>query len=728
MEFTNPSSSERKSLWSRLTKGDCIRLLRRVWQWLTLVHSDDPVRYALNRGFASVIIGMILLGIPLSIVLVTTGEFSLLLGLILLPCCIISWWVNRSGTTLGVTLYVGLSVIATILAGPSEYIDAHTPVPLVLIIPIVFATLFIRPKAGLWTFLLLVTLLGIRLAMSNVPREYALRFMSIGTLNLAMITTLMMVGVSMFLRALRSSIAANEALHRLNDELEQRVSERTAVLTERTEQLEDQALKLTQATEAAEAANQAKSIFLANMSHELRTPLNSILGFTRLVANKQLLPQETLDDLGIVLRSGEHLHTLINQVLDLSRIEAGHITLTETDFDLHRLMDELVDMFAVTAQDKDLFLDFERATDVPRFVRADQVKLRQVLINLLSNAIKFTANGRVTLCVSQLPKTEESATNRRLLIAVKDTGPGIATEELNTLFGPFVQAEAGRRAKEGSGLGLAISRSFVRLMGGEIGLDSHIGQGTTISFDIPVRVVEAGVVALPTDDLNRCVVALAPGQPRYRILVADDLRIIRHLVVRLLVPLGFELREAVDGKEAIEIYEQWQPHLIFMDMRMPVMDGYESTRRIKASDRGQATRIIALTASSFAEERDDILVAGCDDLLRKPFHEADLFDLMNKHLGVRFIYSGETPTAAFGAPAIVNAEALAALPREMLRVLEQALLRLDTEAISSAITDIRTRDAGSGHTLATLAEDFQYGKMLRFIQSTEAEDFGEEPT
>jgi signal transduction histidine kinase len=287
--------------------------------------------------------------------------------------------------------------------------------------------------------------------------------------------------------------------------------------------------------EAQAMASRAKTTFLATMSHELRSPLNAMLGFTRLLARDERLHAGAREDLRTVLESGEHLYALINQVLDLSKIEAGRMELAQSDFDLPVLLDELRAMFAVAARQKNLTLSIDRAPDVPRGVRADVVKLRQVLINLLGNALKFTREGAVSLEVAVA-----CADPCRLRFAVSDTGPGIAPEDLTRLGEAFVQAQAGQRALEGSGLGLAISRGFVELMGGALTIASRLGQGTTLAFTLPVQRAEAPSAAVP----SRRVKGLACGQPRWRILVADDQPDGRQLLVRVLAPLGFEVKPA----------------------------------------------------------------------------------------------------------------------------------------------------------------------------------------
>lgn len=406
------------------------------------------------------------------------------------------------------------------------------------------------------------------------------------------------------------------------------------LVQKRTQSLSEAMIDLEKARDAAEAANHAKSTFLTNMSHEFRTPLNAILGFTQLLLRNQSLDAAQRDDIKVIMTSSNHLLGLINDVLDMSKIEAGRATLALRGFDLAHLLEGLEEMFALRAAQKDIGLSLRISPAVPAYVKGDEGKLRQVLMNLLGNAVKFTESGEITLSVEAEPGSQPDENLVRFTIT--DTGSGIAADEISSLFVPFVQTQTGNETQGGTGLGLPISQQYVRLMGGEIQVESHPGRGSTFWFDIPLEVVEVSDLARPP--ATHRAIGLEPGQPAFRLLLVDDQKVNRQLLRRIFIPLGFEVREAENGSMALEAWEAWEPHLIFMDMRMPVMDGFEATRRIKATTRGMATIIIALTASALEEDREIILSEGCDDYIRKPFQELDLIQVIEKHLGARFIY------------------------------------------------------------------------------------------
>jgi PAS domain S-box-containing protein len=500
--------------------------------------------------------------------------------------------------------------------------------------------------------------------------------------------------------------------------------------------------KLQQAAYAADAANRTKSQFLANMSHELRTPLNAILGFSQLLNKSPNLTPENKENLKIVTRSGEHLLTLINQVLDLSKIEAGHITLNETNFDLFRLLDDLEMMFQLKANNKGLQLILNRSDDVPQYVKTDEVKLRQVLMNLLSNAIKFTKEGSVSLTLrrqksgvrsqnleasSQKSEEEINSPDSCLLspdsfflhCEIEDTGLGIAPEELESIFEAFVQAKTGKESREGTGLGLSISRKFVQLMGGQITVSSVVNQGSTFKFNIKVDVVK--LEAIETQQSTCRVIALEPNQQRYRILIVDDKPDNRQLLIQLLSPLGFELREASNGREAIEVWKTWQPQLIFMDLQMPVLDGFEAINQMRKNQNSRITKIIALSAGTLEEKQTAALEAGCDDFIHKPFREATIFEMMSKHIGVRFVY--EEPAVAVemnqAETSTLNPNTLAVLPAEWLASLHQATFEGDLEQMLVLIEQIP--DEQLANALMSLANNLQYKEILNLTQPRDTE-------
>ncbi|AFY83594.1 PAS domain S-box protein [Oscillatoria acuminata] len=500
------------------------------------------------------------------------------------------------------------------------------------------------------------------------------------------------------------------------------------------EQTQKQSDALQKAAIAADAANQAKSEFLANMSHELRTPLNAILGFTQLMNRNSSLSPQHQEYLKIINQAGEHLLSLINDILEMSKIEAGRTVLNPTSFHLISLLRNLEAMLKVQAQSKGLELNFELDSNLPGMIMSDESKLRQVLINILGNAIKFTNSGRVTLRAQLEPDVNNNSLNKSpifsetpsiLGIEIADTGSGIAPEEMNHLFEPFSQTETGRKSQQGTGLGLPISRKFIQLMGGDIHVSSTVGVGTVFSFEI--QIVPINETLEPPTPTPRQVIGLDCDQECYRILVVDDAVNNRRFLVTLLSEIGFEVLEAENGQEAIALWSSWDPHLICMDMQMPVLDGYQATQQIKASRKGQDTVIIALTASAFEEERKGILSCGCDDFLHKPFREEVLFEKISTHLGIRYRYAPEiphSPQVLSSRPNLLNRDEIKSylfqMPPNFVTELYQFASQGYDEGIFELLKFIPEESSPLAQTLRELTKNFDFELIIELTEQEEA--------
>jgi signal transduction histidine kinase/DNA-binding response OmpR family regulator len=508
------------------------------------------------------------------------------------------------------------------------------------------------------------------------------------------------------------------------------------------------------AKEHAEAANRAKSVFLANMSHELRSPMNAILGYSQLLQRDPSLLPEQHKYLDTINRSGEHLLALINDVLAISKIEAGQTTFESTTFDLRAMLRDFERMFDSSMDAKGLQFEVIGIDDVPQYVATDENKLRQVLVNILGNAVKFTEHGGITVRVAI---EDGSSGAMRLAVEVHDTGIGIAEDELEKVFAYFEQTIDGRTQKNGTGLGLAISRDYVRIMGGDISVTSEVGKGSTFHFEIDIK--KGDEADLKTRIRTQRVKGLQPGRKVPRVLVAEDRSDSRILLVKILQTSGLEVEAAVNGKEALEMFHQWRPDFIWMDIRMPVMDGLAATKRIRAYElkahgskrmaeetietQAQSTRpsaishqpsarsghvpIAALTAHALEEEKEQILAAGCDDFVRKPFREQEIFEVMAKHLGLQYVYEEEAvaPDAEVEAEAQVTMQQLAALPAELRSQLHAAVVALDGDRILALSEQIRTIDAHLARALDDCVQKFALSPLLDMLEKIERTGRGE---
>lgn len=475
---------------------------------------------------------------------------------------------------------------------------------------------------------------------------------------------------------------AEAELNTYREHLEFLVAERTA--------------ELELAKTAAESANRAKSVFLSNMSHELRTPLNAILGFSQLMERDPTLGTKHKKELKTINRAGQHLLSLINDVLEISRIEAGRTIVANTSFDFNEMLTTICEIIHVRADMKGLHFSMEHNGCLPHFVLGDEHHLRQVLINLLNNAVKYTDKGSVLLRLTPL--------DDYLRFEIVDTGAGISEEDQVKIFQAFFQCEFGISKGDGTGLGLAISQEFVRLMGGKITVTSKLGQGSTFEFTILLPEVEAVTVLQETQGR---ILHLEEGQLPCRVLVVEDNADNRLLLKYLLGNVGFEVQVAENGLEAIAVFQEWKPHFIWMDMRMPVMDGYKATQAIRAMPDGNSVKIAALTASAFQEDRAEILAAGCDDMLTKPLNEEKLFQIMEKLLGLKYSHlANETTAIEKDEHANFNA-----LSCEVRAELHSAAELLDLEAVLEIVETLKVNYPHEANVLEKLVSEFKFEQI-----------------
>ena len=487
-------------------------------------------------------------------------------------------------------------------------------------------------------------------------------------------------------------------LRTANDELEQRVQKRTA-------ELEDAKL-------AADSANLAKSEFLANMSHELRTPLNGILGYAQILERSPALTEKEHKGIDIIHQCGKHLLTLINDILDLSKIEARKMELYPKDFHFLLFLQGVVEICRIRAEQKRIDFTYQPSDELPSGVHADEKRLRQVLINLLGNAIKFTDAGGVTFKVSVISENSTS----KIRFQIEDTGVGMTLQQIEKIFLPFEQVGSSEKQSEGTGLGLAISQNVVALMGTTIQVQSEQKKGSIFWFEVELPLAEDWTQTPKVAQQN---IVIGLRSEKRKILIVDDRWENRSVVENLLKPIGFEIFEASNGQEGLDKAFELQPDLIITDLAMPVMDGIAMTKYLRTQVDFKDVPIIISSASVFDFHRQQALDAGCDDFLPKPIEAKELFLQLKNHLQLTWIYQSEYGLAAKNQNTLVEVEMIIPESSELVALYEAAQ-RCDVADIQTEthrIKQLNLKYTAFANKILALADEFELEAIANFIYS-----------
>ena len=463
------------------------------------------------------------------------------------------------------------------------------------------------------------------------------------------------------------------------------------------EALTQSQLDLEEQVKKTEKANASKTKFLAHMSHELRTPLNAVLGYSQLLQKDTHMTDENKQLLGTINRSGEHLLSLINDVLEVSKIETGHIEIDPISFDLYVFLDDIYSMFATQLSNKGLSIKLIKDTDLPQFIYADINKVRQIFINILGNSIKFTSHGGLTIRVGHNP------TDSMLLVEIEDTGEGINQEEIDKLFQPFKQTISGKLGGGGAGLGLSIVQEYLNLMGGSIKVSSKPAFGTTFYLGIPFEKATASEVE---DKQFQAVRSLKEENMGIEVLIADDNKENNDLLQKTLERVGFKVTTVENGLEALRVFKQMQQKLVLLDIEMPVMDGHKAAKAIRSLEYAKQTPIFAVTASVFGIDQDKASGSGFTTLIRKPFKDYELFYEIGKALDIEYIYEENNGTK-------ISTVSLSDLNEDLKQNLLQAVSDMNISTINKLISQSESDFKDEANYMKKLAQRFDYETLIQ---------------
>ncbi|RXP58555.1 PAS domain S-box protein [Lutibacter sp. HS1-25] len=467
-----------------------------------------------------------------------------------------------------------------------------------------------------------------------------------------------------------------------------------------TERLENEE-KLKKATNEAISANLSKSIFLSNMSHEIRTPLNAILGYSQLLQDGDNLTKVQYENLETINRSGEHLLALINDILDMSKIEAGRITLKETDFNFAVMLKEVEGLFKHKAAQKNIELTTISKNYIPGNILADESKIRQVIINLIGNALKFTSKGFVKITVEVLK-------DNFINVTVKDSGVGILKEEQEAVFKPFEQAQKGARVSGGTGLGLAISKKFANLMDGDITIESELGKGSEFSFTFGFKASEQAENVEGAEELK--VVSLVPEMKGLKLAIVDDRLENRDILLQKFTPLGFDIKQAENGLEAVELYKNWKPEIILMDVVMPVLNGIEATRQILQMRGNHDVKIFIVSASALESEQQEVMDIGATVFIKKPVNFVDLLAQMVDKGGVKFVYEVKKKIE-------INYGLASEIPQHLKDKFIEASEEGDFELLQNLLEELENDSNKSFKEIEECINEMEFEKLINWLKT-----------